>query len=212
MSLEGDPPKTRLHFRPFCGQCVAGWCWQRFVSPHISLWTLEESHVIFLKNHICIYLQNIYVKMHLCLFKNPPKIFKNPSKNIKKPCSLSQNFHILSKPECTHHKKSAMPGPTLLHSVVSSGILELENILISLCCRVLETRKHANIFMLEYFGASAKIWKRNGTHLKESWHAYEWVMACIRMNLGPRIYESWHAREWVMLRIWLMLLLLLHKK
>ena len=40
-----------------------------------------------------------------------------------------------------------------------------------------------------------------GTHMNESWHTYEWVMAHRRhiwMSHGTHMNESWHTYEWVM--------------
>jgi len=46
------------------------------------------------------------------------------------------------------------------------------------------------------------IWKTHGTHINESFHACEWVMAHAWMSQGTRMNDSWHACEWVMAHIW----------
>jgi len=38
----------------------------------------------------------------------------------------------------------------------------------------------------------------HGTHVNESWHTYEWVMAHIWMSHGTHMNESCHTYEWVM--------------
>ena len=35
----------------------------------------------------------------------------------------------------------------------------------------------------------------HGTHMNESWHTYEWVMAHIWMSHGTHMNESWHTYE-----------------
>ena len=44
---------------------------------------------------------------------------------------------------------------------------------------------------------------RHGTHMNESWHTYEWVMAHIWMSHGTHMNESWHTYEWDMSHIWM---------
>ena len=41
------------------------------------------------------------------------------------------------------------------------------------------------------------------THVDESWHASEWVMAHIWMRHVTHMNESWHTHEWVMAHIWM---------
>jgi len=43
----------------------------------------------------------------------------------------------------------------------------------------------------------------HGTHMNESWHTYEWVMAHIWMSHGTHMNESCHTYEWVMEHIWM---------
>jgi len=42
----------------------------------------------------------------------------------------------------------------------------------------------------------------HGTHMHESWHTYEWVMAHVWMSLVTRMDESCHTYGWVMSHIW----------
>jgi len=44
----------------------------------------------------------------------------------------------------------------------------------------------------------AHIWVSHGTHVSESWHTSEWIMAHIWVNHGTHLSESWHTSEWVM--------------
>ena len=43
----------------------------------------------------------------------------------------------------------------------------------------------------------------HGTHVNESWHTCEWVMAHMWMSHGTQVNESWHTYEWVMAHVWM---------
>ena len=54
------------------------------------------------------------------------------------------------------------------------------------------------------------VWMSHVTHMNESCHTYEWVMAHVWMSHGTRMNDScetyagvmWHIHEWVMAHIW----------
>jgi len=47
------------------------------------------------------------------------------------------------------------------------------------------------------------IWMNHHTHLNESWHTYERVMAHIRMSHVAHVDKSCHTYKWVMSHIWM---------
>ena len=46
-------------------------------------------------------------------------------------------------------------------------------------------------------------WMSHVTHMKESWHTYEWVMSHIWMSHVTHMNESCHTYEWAMSHIWM---------
>ena len=48
-----------------------------------------------------------------------------------------------------------------------------------------------------------KSWLSYGTHVNESWHIYQWVMAHMWMSHGTHINESWHTCESFTVHIWI---------
>jgi len=49
----------------------------------------------------------------------------------------------------------------------------------------------------------ALIWMSHGTHVNESWHTYEWVMAHIWTSHGAHMNVSWRTYQRVMAHIWM---------
>jgi len=66
---------------------------------------------------------------------------------------------------------------------------------------------HAYVFPCEQFIVKGKMFRlrltRYVTHMNESCHTYEWVMAHIWMSHGTHMNESLHTHEWVMAHIWM---------
>ena len=61
---------------------------------------------------------------------------------------------------------------------------------------------HMNESWHTYEWVMAHIWMSHGTHMNETWHTYEWVMAHTWMGRGTHTNETWHAYDWVMAHIW----------
>jgi len=61
---------------------------------------------------------------------------------------------------------------------------------------------HMNESRHTYEWVMAHIWMSHGTHMNESWHTYEWVMAHISSH-GTHVEKSWHIHKGVMAHIWM---------
>ena len=54
-------------------------------------------------------------------------------------------------------------------------------------------RSHPIICLLTRRGN--RFWMSHGTHVNESWHTCEWIMAHMWMSHGTHVNESWHTHE-----------------
>ena len=62
---------------------------------------------------------------------------------------------------------------------------------------------HINESWHTYEWVMAHLSMSHSTHMNESWRTYEWVMAHLWMSHGTHMKESWHTYEWVMAYIWM---------
>jgi len=67
--------------------------------------------------------------------------------------------------------------------------------LVSVAHRIRALRQ---VFATHVFGRLLVCWMSHGTHINESCHTCECVMAHMRMSRGTYMNESWHTCEWVM--------------
>ena len=62
---------------------------------------------------------------------------------------------------------------------------------------------HVNQSWHIYEWVMAHIWMRHGTHVNKSWRKSEWVMAHMWMSHGTHVNASWHTCEYVMAHMWM---------